>query len=865
MPANIPLEFIIVLSSSTDEVSAHLINKLASSTVGFYFLDSSTPSQLNITTPIVTISSTEYSVYRTKIPVYAIILNPLYFSHATKLSLELMQSVIHDTDGNRCLIIHPYKPLLIDKESTAAYQQSLFLIREILTAPFQYQNAYHVFVDELVSVTTCPYVSYSSLLHSNTKQSAFLQAVFNPEEHVGPIMSGDLIPSLATLLFGYPPHTSQVILRSSITISRINQILLLRSKGILSTNFQTTPDVGQIVDIRPISPGPFHQITINSSYSQSLQNHLTEANHFTSQFDENNLVTQTLIKTVQKNPQYSGKKHSFLGKLSRFRLVIFLLAIAGISLIIISSTKSSSPFPAGDSPKVSSVEVVNQSPPPIDDLNIISYAIQLPSQIREYFYNFSEERQTEKDRAALNLQIDSVATQTYLSVTDPSSPPTLPLISKLMALLERRHLYLKNPDELFSSTASISLIKIFHELALQSQPVKIIIIHQNDLELQATGGRIILISEIVLSSGRILDISHHQVSELDQSLQGLVTPPSDLSSLKSTSSWRLQDANWLPDFTSSAERISWFYQKQTGFRPDLVIGLTPTTINTLIQALSPTTRQSLAGIENNIREQLLNQYQYGSEKNSEWYSQQINSIFSLLTKLDSNDLTSVHSVMNPLINGQQLQIYSPHPSLQNLIRTAQLSGELESLPCLSQTESSCKSDFLAVNQTNLGINPVNAYISTTQSHAIIPTSDKIQHTHQIEVSNHSPTTNYPGGTYQAYVRFVLNRKPQDINLSINNQPQPDNQIIVTQENTTYTIGVPITVRVGETTILKAEYLYNLDNPSLTNQYLFALYKQPGVTSIFKGFTVPSGGGVGQNSLAPVVIQRPHVSSVQIAF
>lgn len=865
MPANIPLEYIIVLSSSTDEISVHLINNLASSTVGFYFLDSPTPPLLNTTSPMATISSADYSVYRTKIPVYTIILNPFYFSHARTINLQLLQSVIHNTDYNRSLIIHPYKPVLIDKDSTASYQQSLSVISNILTNPSQYPNVYQVFVDELVSATAYPYLSYSSLIHSTIKQSDIFQTVINPEEYVGPMVSSDVIPSLVTLLFGYPPHTSQVMLRSNTTITRINQIFLLRSHGLLSTKFQSSSDVNLKVDIRSLSPGPFHHLSINSSYSQTLQKQITEVSHFTPQIVANNQVTQTPVKTVQKNPKYSEKNSSSMGKLSRFRLVIFLLAIAGISLIIISTIKSSSPFPANDSPEGISVKEVNQSTPPKDVPNIISEIVRIQSQIRGYFHNFTEKRQAEKDLSALNQQINSIAIQLYLSVTDSSSPPTIPLISKLTAQLERRHLNLKNPNELSSSTASISLIKIFHELALQTQPVKVILVHQNDLELQATGGRIMLITEIVLSNGRILDITHHSIADLDQSLQGFVTPPPDLSSLKSISSWQLQDANWLPDFASSAARISWFYQKQTGFRPDLVIGLTSTTIDTLIQTLSPSTRQSLAGIENNFREPLLNQYQYGSEKNSEWYSQQINSIFSLFTKLNSNDLTTIYAALNQIINQQQLQIYSPHLSLQNLIRTAQLSGELESLPCLSQTESSCKSDFLTVNQTNLGINPVNAYISTTQSHAIIPTSDKIQHTHQIEISNHSPTTDYPGGTYQAYVRFVLNRKPQDFTISINNQPQSDNQIIVTQENTTYTIGVPITVRVGETTILKAEYLNNLDNPSLTNQYLFALYKQPGVASIFKGFTVPSGGGVGQNSLAPVVIQRPHVSSVQIAF
>lgn len=864
MSAIASLESIIVLSSSTDKISTMLVNKLASSFVGFYFLDSHSPSLANPNTYFQTISATEYAQYRTKIPVYALILNPLYFSHAQILYPQLTQSIIQDTGNTRCLFIHPYKPVLVDKISEAAYHQSLSQIHELLTNHYQHPNIYQVFLDELVSSSSFPYVSCSNLLHSNSSKLGSVQDAINPEERVSPMMSCDIISTLTSLLFGYPPRGSQVILCSKTSINRNNQILFLRSQGMLSTKSQSSSKAFQFVSVQPLSLGPFGKIIINSSYYQLLQKPLPEARHEASRLVSNGLVMQAPAKIVQKKTSISVKNHSSWGKLSRFMTIIIFLAIVGLSLIIILTIKSSPQLSAIDSIKTSSVRMINQFSSSNDNPNIILQLAQIPSQVREYIYNTAEKRQIEKDSIALNQQIDSVAAQLYLSATNPSSPPTIPLISKFTALLERQHVNLKNSDELFSSVASISLLKIFHELALQTQPVKVILVHQNDFELQATGGRIMLITEIVLSNGRILDISHHSITELDQSLQGFVTPPSDLSSLKNLSFWQLQEANWSPDFASSAQKISWFYQKQTGYRPHLVIGITPTTINTLVDALTPSIGQSVLGKGNNFRELLLNQYQNGSEKNTEWYSQQINSIFSLFIKLNTNDLNSVYTALHQIVNRQQLQMYSPHPSLQSLIRTAQLSGELQPLPCQNQENYFCQSDFLAVNQTNLGINPVNAYISTTQSHSISLTKDQIQHSHQVEISNLAPTTAYPGGVYQAYIRFLFNRKPTNFDLRINDKFQQNNQIITTQENFIYTLGVPISVRVGETTILKAKYSYNLDRSS-TNQYQFTLYKQPGNKSLFKGFILSPNGGESPNTSTPLVIQRPHYSSVQIAI
>lgn len=110
---------------------------------------------------------------------------------------------------------------------------------------------------------------------------------------------------------------------------------------------------------------------------------------------------------------------------------------------------------------------------------------------------------------------------------------------------------------------------------------------QNDHELRATGG--------FISSFALLDISQGQITKLEvpgggtYDLQGWLTEqvlaPEPLRLVNPH--WNAQDANWWPDFPTSAEKFIWFYEHSGGPSVDGVIAITPTVVEEFLKQTGP--------------------------------------------------------------------------------------------------------------------------------------------------------------------------------------------------------------------------------------------------------------------------------------
>ena len=51
--------------------------------------------------------------------------------------------------------------------------------------------------------------------------------------------------------------------------------------------------------------------------------------------------------------------------------------------------------------------------------------------------------------------------------------------------------------------------------------------------------------------------------------------------------WTMHDANWFPNFPTSAEKVSWFYEKTGGRTVDGVIAITPELLRDLLAITGP--------------------------------------------------------------------------------------------------------------------------------------------------------------------------------------------------------------------------------------------------------------------------------------
>ncbi|MFZ2804618.1 MAG: DUF4012 domain-containing protein [Patescibacteria group bacterium] len=116
---------------------------------------------------------------------------------------------------------------------------------------------------------------------------------------------------------------------------------------------------------------------------------------------------------------------------------------------------------------------------------------------------------------------------------------------------------------------------------------KYLVIFQNQTELRPTGGFMGSLAEVTMDQGAITDV--HVPTGGTYDLQGQllarVIPPQPLQLVNAL--WQFQDANWSPDFPTSAAKIRWFWDTSRQSSVDGVIAINATYVEKLLDITGP--------------------------------------------------------------------------------------------------------------------------------------------------------------------------------------------------------------------------------------------------------------------------------------
>lgn len=108
---------------------------------------------------------------------------------------------------------------------------------------------------------------------------------------------------------------------------------------------------------------------------------------------------------------------------------------------------------------------------------------------------------------------------------------------------------------------------------------------QNNTELRPTGGFMGSFAILTFQKGILVEVKIHDVYDADGQLKGHVEPPSPISKYLGEANWFMRDANWDPDFVTSATRVMWFLQKEMDMEVDGVVAIDTLVIRNLVAAL----------------------------------------------------------------------------------------------------------------------------------------------------------------------------------------------------------------------------------------------------------------------------------------
>ena len=133
----------------------------------------------------------------------------------------------------------------------------------------------------------------------------------------------------------------------------------------------------------------------------------------------------------------------------------------------------------------------------------------------------------------------------------------------------------------------LDLTKALYELLGSTRDKRYLFIFQNNTEMRATGGFIGSFALIDFKNGKIknLEVPTGGGYDTKGGLTKLVASPEPLHLISPL--WHFWDANWWPDWPTSAEEIMWFYEKSDGPTVDGVISFTPTVFENLLEILGP--------------------------------------------------------------------------------------------------------------------------------------------------------------------------------------------------------------------------------------------------------------------------------------
>lgn len=282
-----------------------------------------------------------------------------------------------------------------------------------------------------------------------------------------------------------------------------------------------------------------------------------------------------------------------------------------------------------------------------------------------------------------------------------------------------------------------------------SKPQTYMVILQNNLELRPTGGVLVSYGLFTFDSGRLVNTEISSVQDADTQLKGYVEPPEPLAVYLGEQNWKLRDANWDPNFASSAQKIEWFLDKELSRSVNGVIALDVEFLRRTIPLLSASAQMEVD--DKNLFEVLHNQSlgPAGEARNIQLLTQLLQSFFEDLSvgKVD------IYKLSEHVLSGLQekhvllfLHDTSSHRALADLGYTGEVGVNL----CFGN----CFSDLVGVYEANVGANTADKAVAREMSFQMGVGEKGVRRSLTISLANTSQNKNNLEDLYKTYIRVV---------------------------------------------------------------------------------------------------------------
>lgn len=383
------------------------------------------------------------------------------------------------------------------------------------------------------------------------------------------------------------------------------------------------------------------------------------------------------------------------------------------------------------------------------------------------------------------------------------------------------------------------LTKLLPSLLGYPESSEYLFILQNSDELRPTGGFIGTYGIIQTQDGDFKRFETHDIYHLDMPVKDKVqvTPPAPIKQYL-VDKWYMRDANWSPDWPTSAENILRFYNLENSAFPtpdpitkfDGVIAITPEVITDLMKLTGPIPYDGEIYTANNFVDLL----QYKVEREyiqlgvSSWHRKEVIGEIARILKERLLDLPlerwpELIQLLGDTMARKNVLLYAKEPNLQALISEQGWSGEMKHF----------WGDYLMVVDANLAALKTDAVMKRHVDYKVEEKNGELTATVTLSYS-HNGSVDWKTSRYQSFTRVYV---PAGSILQNSSGFAPGSVMSGEELGRTYFGGFVI-VPPQQTAQFTLEYRLPrrmIDNMKTYKNYGLLIQKQPGTGKV--GFSV----------------------------
>lgn len=256
-----------------------------------------------------------------------------------------------------------------------------------------------------------------------------------------------------------------------------------------------------------------------------------------------------------------------------------------------------------------------------------------------------------------------------------------------------------------------SMLPVLPSFLGTDQPRRFLVLAQNHEELRATGGFISGIGILEVHQGKILNFDIGDSYAVDNPEVVYPQPPDPMAYYMKAGYWMPRDANWSPDFPTSAKKALDLYTLSTGDHLDGVVAFDQVFIYHLLEVIGPVQlpgSQELVDARN-VMQWMVEAWAPDNGKADEVWWGKRKSFMGLLAKAirqkltDIQDLSALMKVSQVVLKEMQsghLMMYFEDPDAQRSLHSAGLDAGIYP----------GQGDFLMLVDTNMGFNKADSLI-----------------------------------------------------------------------------------------------------------------------------------------------------------